>query len=208
MKTLLLLSTIFMTSCSLFGIQDEKGPKYKVLVRDGDFEIRQYEAYLVAKTTVKGNYDKSSGSAFRILAGYIFGKNKCEKKIAMTSPVEMSENESTKIAMTSPVEMKEGEKGFTMAFSMPRKYQKISELPEPIDKRVIFEKVPAKLVASHRFTWRSNKKKNKKMAKELRQWLSEQKEYKTKDGYSSLGYNPPWTIPFLRRNEVHIELYK
>ncbi|MFB1001418.1 MAG: heme-binding protein, partial [Pseudomonadales bacterium] len=69
------------------------------MVKDGNFEIRQYSSYVIAETTIKGDFDNASGDAFRILAGYIFGKNKGENKIAMTSPVEM-EQSATKIAMT------------------------------------------------------------------------------------------------------------
>jgi hypothetical protein len=199
-----ILSLIFLTSCSLFGIQDEEGPKYEVLVSDGDFEIRRYAPYIIAKTTVSGSYEESSGKAFRILAGYIFGKNEGEKKIAMTSPVEVN-NKPMKIAMTSPVEMSEDKDSFTMAFSMPSKFS-LEELPKPIDKRISFEQVPIKVVAAHRYSWLSSKKKNDKKAKELREWLKNYPQYKPLLDYSYAGFNPPWTIPFLRRNEVHIQL--
>lgn len=204
MKTLALILTLLTSSCSFFGIQNEESPKYKVVVKEGDFEIREYEAYIIAKTTVKGDFDDSSGDAFRILAGYIFGKNKGEKKIAMTSPVEM-EQSSAKIAMTSPVEMSQAGDSYTMAFSMPSKY-KMEDLPEPLDNRIVFEEVKPKLVAVHRFSWLSSQKKNNKKAKELRDWLSKNKKYEYNNEYTYAGYNPPWTIPFLRRNEVLIQL--
>jgi len=205
MKIVTFLLPLFITSCSLFGIQNEEGPKYKVLIKDGEFEIRKYEPYIVAKTILKGNFDDSSGDGFRILAGYIFGKNKGDKKIAMTSPVKMNQ-ESTKIAMTSPVKMNQSGDSFTMAFSMPSQYT-LANLPEPLDNRITFQKLESRLVASHKFSWLSSKKKNDQKAKELREWLKEHNQYKAMDNYSYAGYNPPWTIPFLRRNEVHIELH-
>jgi hypothetical protein len=192
----------------LFGIQNEESPKYKVLFKEGSFEIRQYDSYLVAQTTIKGDFNESSSEAFRILAGYIFGKNKGDQKLAMTSPVEIKQD-STKIPMTSPVTMqkeKEGE-SFTMTFSMPSKYT-LEELPVPLDDRIKFKKIDERIVASHQFSWLRSKSKTDKKANELKDWLKKYQQYQQQGDYFYAGYNPPWTIPFLRRNEVHIELIK
>ncbi len=204
MKKITLILPILMTSCSFFGIQNGEGPKYEVLVKEGHFEIRKYESYIIAKTTVKGSFDDSSGEAFRILAGYIFGKNKGKMKIAMTSPVEV-EQKSVKIAMTSPVEMSQAGDSYTMAFSMPSQYT-METLPKALDNRIVFKQVESRIVASHRYSWFSSQKKNNKKAKKLREWLKKNSQYKASKDYTYAGYNPPWTIPFLRRNEVHIEL--
>ena len=203
-KVASLFSIVFLSSCSLFGIQNEESPNYKVIVKEGEFEVRQYSSYIIAKTTVQGNYDDDSSKAFKILAGYIFGKNKGEKKIAMTSPVVLKEK-SIKISMTSPVEMSQIGNSFVMSFSMPSKYT-LETLPDPIDNRISFEKVEARMVASHRFSWLSSKIKNDIRAKELRDWLENKKQYITSEGYFYKGYNPPWTLPFLRRNEVSIKI--
>jgi len=202
MKTISLLLPLLITSCSFIGIQSEEGPKYKVLKKESQFEIRQYEPYIVAKTTVRGDFKESTRKAFRILAGYIFGKNKGEKKISMTSPVEI-ESSSSKIPMTSPVEMSYSDGNYTMAFSMPSKYS-IDTLPKPLDERIKFEEIPQKIIASHQYSWLSSKKRNDKKAEELRKWLKKQTNYKVLSNYRYAGYNPPWTIPFFRRNEVHI----
>jgi hypothetical protein len=199
-----LLPLLTISSCSLFGIRSEEGPKYKVLEREANFEIRQYKPYIVAQTSVEGNYDESSSDAFRILAGYIFGKNKGNNKLSMTSPVE-SKQEPSKIAMTSPVTMNQSGKSYTMSFSMPSKYT-LKDLPEPLDSRIKFKEIEEKIVAVHRFSWLSSKSKNDKKAKELREWLKNSRKYTFKKTYSYAGYNPPWTIPFLRRNEVLILL--
>jgi hypothetical protein len=188
------------------GIQNEESPKYKVLFEEGNFEIREYRPYVVAQTTVKGDFKQSSSEAFRILAGYIFGKNKGDKKLAMTSPVEMKQ-ESTKISMTSPVTMSQESENFTMTFSMPSKYS-MEELPEPLDPRIVFKKIDAKIIATHQYSWLSSKLRNDDKANELKEWLKKFKQYQGKENYIYAGYNPPWTIPFLRRNEVHIELSK
>ena len=203
-KITTLLSIFLVSSCSLLGIQNEEQPHYEVIKKDGDFEIRKYDSYVVAKTTVKGDFTDSSSKAFRILAGYIFGKNKGNNKISMTSPVEMNPTPLS-IPMTSPVEMNQQEDEYTMSFSMPSNFT-IETLPEPVDKRIAFEVVPSRIVASHEYSWFSSRKKNRKKAQELREWLAEYKDYSVNPNYTYAGYNPPWTIPFLRRNEVHIVL--
>lgn len=207
MKTFMtIITSIILSSCSLFGIQNEESPHYKVLHKDGDFEIREYDPYIVAKVRLKGSSKDNTSKGFRILAGYIFGKNEGKNKISMTAPVEMKQ-ESVKIAMTSPVEMVEEDNTFTMTFSMPSKYT-LETLPKAKDKRITFESVPKRLKASHRFTWFRTESRLQAKYKELRAWLNKQKDYQALEGFSFAGYNPPWTIPFLRRNEVHIELKK
>ena len=199
-----LLPLLTISSCSLFGIQNEEGPKYKVLDREANFEIRKYRPYIVAETTIKGNYNDSSGDAFRILAGYIFGKNKGDNKLSMTSPVEIKQ-EPSKIAMTSPVTVNQSGNNLTMSFSMPSKYP-LNELPEPLDNRIKFREIKEKIVAVHRFSWLSSKEKNDRKAKELRKWLKKMGKYTYNNTYSYAAYNPPWTLPFLKRNEILIPL--
>ena len=204
-KVIIMLSTVFaVSSCSLLGIQNEEGPQYKVLIKDGGFEIRQYSSYVVAETTIDGDFDNASSSAFRILAGYIFGKNKGDKKIAMTSPVEM-EQRSSRIAMTSPVEMQQHDNRFTMRFSMPSQYT-LEDLPEPLDPRITFHIIEPELRASYQYSWLSSKAKSFKKSQALRKWLKQHSDYQASNVYFYAGYNPPWTLPFLRRNEVHIVL--
>ena len=204
MKLLIKMIIVFsMSSCSLFGIQSEEGPRYKVLHKKGDFEIRRYESYIVAKATVQGNYDDASEVAFKRLAGYIFGENRSDKKLSMTSPVKVEK--SLKIPMTSPVKLTKESGSYTMSFFMPSQYKK-SELPTPLNDKVKLEEVESKTIASHRYTWLSSKERNDKKAKELREWLKKLNMYEAQEGYTYAGYNPPWTIPFLRRNEVHIRV--
>ena len=191
-----------MTGCSLFGIQTEETPRHKVLVKEGVFEIREYSAYIIAKTTVKGK--SNSSKAFRILAGYIFGKNQSKTQIAMTSPVEM---QSEQIAMTAPVEINQAQDQMTMSFSMPSKYT-LETLPKPNDENIQLERVDSKIVASIQFSGLRNDKTIEKRQKELRKWLTQYPQYRVDSSHSYAGYNPPWTIPFLRRNEVHIRLFK
>lgn len=101
-----------MMGCSMFGVRDYETPKYQVVEKQDNIEIRSYEPYIVAKTTVKGEFRESQGKAFRILAGYIFGANKGQQKISMTGPVVQKSDSSEKIAMTGPVVQKPGSEGW------------------------------------------------------------------------------------------------
>jgi hypothetical protein len=198
--------SMLLISCSVLGIRSEETPKYEVITNEGDKEIRSYAGYIVAKTTVKGDYRQSQGDAFRILAGYIFGKNEKKQKIAMTAPVTQEKSsESEKIAMTAPVVQSESQDGWVMTFSMPAKYS-MTDLPTPQDKRVVLEEVPPKLMGVIRYSGLARPSTNNQMAEELRSWLASKVDYEIVAGPSIAGYDPPWTIPLFRRNEAMFEI--
>ena len=204
--SIIMLLTIFYAGCTFFGINNYETPKYEVLLEEGNKEIRYYEPYLVAKTTVKGNFEEAQTSAFRILADYIFGGNEKKEKIAMTGPVVQKPNpESEKIPMTSPVVQSPGKDGWIMTFMIPSSY-KMEDLPKPKDKRVSFETIPARYHAAIRYSWYGKKSRNEIKAKELQDWLAGLKKYAPVSPPMYAGYNPPWTLPFFRRNEIMIEV--
>ncbi len=198
---------ILAAGCSLFGVGSEEQPNYKILAKEDNKEIRQYDSYIIAKTTVAGSFKDAQSKGFRILAGYIFGKNKSQQKIAMTAPV-VQKSESEKISMTAPVVISPNEnKTWTMTFSMPSKFT-LETLPVPTDERVKIEKVQGKLVAALTFSGFWNESINAKKSQELTDWMKGYKEYQFSSAPMFAGYNPPWTLPFLRRNEMLIELKK
>ena len=204
--SIIMLFIIFNTGCSLFGIRNYETPKYEVLLKEGNKEIRYYEPYIVAKTSVKGNYKEAQSTAFRILADYIFGNNEKKQKIEMTGPVfQKPDPEGEKIPMTGPVVQSPSEKGWVMTFMIPPSY-KMEDLPVPKDKRVNLDTVPAKYNASIRYTWYGSKPRNEMRAKELETWLAGLKEYVPASPPMYAGYDPPWTLPFFRRNEMMIEV--
>lgn len=205
------LMGILTTSCSLFGVGSEEQPKYKVIVKMDDKEIRKYDSYIVAKTVIKGDFKEAQSKGFRILAGYIFGKNKSKQKLAMTSPVVQAPG-SEKIPMTSPVVISANENSsnvkndsWVMTFSMPSQFN-LGTLPEPIDERVIIEKVEERFVAALTFSGFWGEAKNAEKGRELTKWINDNKEYEITSKPMFAGYNPPWTLPFLRRNEMLIEI--
>jgi hypothetical protein len=188
-------------------------PKYQVLEKDGDIELRAYEPMIVAEVLVDGDMDRASGKGFRMIAGYIFGDNTsqsgAEEKIAMTAPVTMSPSEeqmAEKIAMTAPVTMQEteGQSGeqWRVHFVMPSEYT-MASLPNPNDERVKLREVEAAKYASIRFSGLVGEKKHAAKIQELHAWMAA-KGLKPKSEPELARYNPPWTIPFMRRNEILI----
>ena len=199
-----------MAGCSVFGIRSAEELKYDVISKSGDFEIRAYEPYVSAVASMKGPYEEVKGDLFRVLAAYIFGKNTTESKIAMTAPVQTNpeaQDSSEKIAMTAPVVLKpESEGVWKMTFSMPSNYT-MQSLPKPLDPQVTLVPVPAKKFAVIRFSGSFDDLDNRRSkAQELSKWLSTQPQYKKVSEPVFAGYDPPFTLPFLRRNEVMIEI--
>ena len=187
--SLILVSMFSMNSFSIESL------KYDVLEKNGNIEIRKYQKHITASVTFsdKEEFDRS---AFRTLADYIFGNN-----ISMTSPV-LTEGE--KIAMTSPVLSDNGQTSWTMSFSMPSKYT-LETLPTPKNPKVKIKEVEEKTMAAIRFSGFMSDSNFGRHEKSLKNYL-EDNDYKVTGNYLRAGYNPPWTLPFLRRNEVIVEI--
>jgi len=150
-------------------------------------EIRQYEASLFTSVQMpSNNYRKTSSKGFSVLAGYIFGGNDKEEKIAMTSPVAMSLKDST-----------------TMLFLVPKKYTR-DNLPVPNDSSIEFKDVPEKKVAAISFGGWANDSKIASFKKKLIDVLNS-KGIKYTDNFYFLGYNAPMEV-FNRKNEIIVEL--
>ena len=179
----LLLSQLFMA----YKTSKIESPSYKVIKSFEDFEIRNYDAMVVAKTEIKSEaYEESASSGFRTIANYIFGGNK----------------ENQQIAMTSPVIMEMGEKS-SMSFVMPEEHA-IENLPEPNSKNVEIIQIQPKTYAVLEFTGYANDKKIKKHTKRLLQFMKAENLVPI-GTIKYLGYNPPWQV-LGRKNEVAVEV--
>jgi hypothetical protein len=163
--------------------------EYTVLRKDGDFEIRRYEAMLVATVG-------DAPSRFRVLFNYITGANRSKSKIAMTSPVITS----TEIAMTSPVFSDSG----SMSFMVPSEYD-AETVPEPTDERVAISKVPERVVATVRFRGLAWKESVRRQTEKLLRWLGSE-GIEPRGAPFLMRYNPPYVPGLLRRNEVGVEI--
>lgn len=199
--------------CSVFGIRTTPEPAYTVVEGDGSFELRDYDDLLVAQTKVAASYDDASSTAFRRLFRYISGANSTAKDVAMTAPVlqeqepapKEQEPSSSEIAMTAPVLQQEtGEGGWTMAFVLPDSYT-LATAPQPSDPEVVLGVLPGRRVAVLRYSGSLSEERMEQRTAELREWIAT-KGLQPLSEPRSAGYDPPWTLPFLRRNEVLIDV--
>jgi hypothetical protein len=184
-------------------------PKYELIEKSGEFELRQYQPMLIAEVLVDGDMDQASGKGFRLIADYIFGNNITEtgssKKIKMTAPVTI-EPRSEEISMTIPVSLKNISGRWQVSFVMPSKYT-LDTIPLPNNKQIMLRKVPARKVAVLEFSGFANEKNTANRTQELLKWMDKNNLIST--GSIELSrYDPPWTLPFLRRNEIIVEYAK
>ena len=194
MKILLIILGVILAIIVIVQVFAFSGRKniesysYQVVKKYKYFEIRNYEASLftTVKLSSKG-YKDTSRKGFSILAGYIFGDNDKNKKIAMTSPVAMSLEDSA-----------------TMMFMVPREFDK-KTLPKPNQSQIKFVEEPAKKIAAISFIGWANDEKIAKYQKKLKLILETENISYTNQFYF-FGYNPPYEI-FNRKNEVIVELY-
>ncbi len=168
-------------------------------------EVRRYQPRIAAETTVEADEQQARREGFRRLAGYIFGRNNGSSKIAMTAPVSQASTRGQKIAMTAPVSRSGGDdEGWVIRFFMPSKWT-MATLPAPNDTRVRLVEVPAETVAVLRFSGDRSQDAVAARSAELSEALRS-------SGVEALGepvawfYDPPWTVPFRRRNEVVVPI--
>ena len=177
-------------------------PKYVVVESEQSIEIRDYPAMIVAEANVTGARDKAIGEGFRIIAEYIFGNNLSSKKVAMTAPV--TQQASEKIAMTAPVTQQGGGDSWQVRFIMPANYT-METLPKPKNSAVQLKEVASKRFAVIRFSGLAGEESLKRQTALLTKFVSARK-LTAVSAPTYAFYNPPWTLPFLRRNEVMIEV--
>jgi hypothetical protein len=178
-------------------------PKYTVVQQLDDIELREYAPYIVAEVVVPGPAGEAGNQGFRLLAGYIFGKNKGERKIAMTAPVAQTPTPQ-KIEMTAPVTQTPTEGGFVVRFMMPGEFT-LETLPEPLDPQVKLKQVAGGRFAVIRYSgfW-SDGNYEEHLAK-LRRGVAASGLRTTGDPIYSR-YDPPWVPWFARRNEIWLRL--
>ncbi|MFA5920194.1 MAG: heme-binding protein [Methylococcaceae bacterium] len=202
-KFISVLTTVFLAGCSVFGIRSADEPNYQVLNDYGHIQIRHYPALVVAQTEVNADYKNSSSQGFQRLAGYIFGNNKKQQQMTMTAPV-IQEQEAETMAMTAPVIQQKSGPVWLMAFVLPQGYS-LHTAPEPLDSAVVIKTIPDKKVAVIQYSGSLSEQSIEKKSEELTNWLTKQ-NYKAISPSRSAAYDPPWTLPFLRRNEIHIDI--
>ncbi|MCY4746115.1 heme-binding protein [Pelomonas sp. UHG3] len=197
-RRLVLLTALSLSMTTTHAIEE---PAYQVLAQDGAFELRQYEPMLQAQVEVEGDAGEARNAGFRLLAGYIFGGNQGQRKIAMTAPVTQAPAPvGEKIAMTAPVTQAAAGPGrWRITFTMPRAYT-LETLPQPNDARVQFVVVPGEKRAVVRFAGLSTESNLGRHQAQLQAWV-QQRGLQPQGDYVTAFYNDPFTLPWNRRNE-------
>ncbi|XP_059640879.1 heme-binding-like protein At3g10130, chloroplastic isoform X2 [Cornus florida] len=198
---------------ALMTVPDLETVKFKVLSRKDQYEIREVEPYFIAETTMPGKdgFDFNGASlSFNVLAEYLFGKNTTKQKMEMTTPVitRRIQADGEKMEMTTPVFTKKlkDQDGWQMSFVMPTKYG--SDLPLPKDPSVRIKEVPGKIVVVAAFSGFVTDEVVKRQESTLRKALKNDTQFQVKKDASAevAQYNPPFTLPFNRRNEISLEV--
>ena len=191
-------------------------PKYEVIVSDAQFEVRHYAPVLIAETIVEGDMDAASSKGFRLIADFIFGNNLSsdtdkKAKIAMTSPVTV-EPQSSKIAMTAPVTVEpqaaesnmKTAKTWLINFVMPSQYT-LANIPKPKNNAVSLREVPRKYFIVHKYSGFNTVSRVQTKTDETVEWAIK-RSYKMIGTPQLSRYDPPWTLPMFRRNEIMLEI--
>lgn len=177
-------------------------PNYKVIAVVDTIEVREYQPMIIAEVRVHGERKQAISEGFRLLADYIFGNNRVQQEIAMTAPVQQQASE--KIAMTAPVQQQEEAGSWKVNFVMPTKYR-IDTIPKPNNDRVKLHTLPTKQFVVITFSG-SNSNANIAQHEKLLMDYVDNNAIQTVGSPKYAFYNPPWTLPFMRRNEIMLEL--
>ena len=190
-----------MLGATLFGTDAMavEEPAFRSVLHEGAFEVRDYPALVVAEVTVSGDQKEAASKGFRLLAGYIFGGNKRRQSIAMTAPVAQAQT-SEKIAMTAPVTQIQSAGEWVVRFTMPSAYS-MDTLPEPNDPKVHLRVLPPTRFAVLQFSGLARKDDVATKTAELEK-LAGTHHLRAIGPASLAQYDPPWTLWFMRRNEV------
>ena len=195
---------VVLIGVTLWGpiVSNVEQPKYKTVESSGNIEIRDYAPMIVAEAEVSGDRRDAIGKGFRVIADYIFGNNTTAQKVPMTAPV--TQQGSEKIAMTAPVTQQGDGNTWRVRFIMPSSYT-METLPKPNNPAVELKQIGAKRYAVIRFSGMAGEDSLKRYTEELNAFIGA-KKLTPLSAPTYAFYNPPWTLPFLRRNEVMVEI--
>jgi effector-binding domain-containing protein len=178
----------------------EEAP-YTVIKADDIFELREYAPQVLAEIIVDGDLEGAGNKAFRPLFRYISGDNKSRGKIAMTAPVSQ-EQTGEKISMTAPVSQQSVQGKWAVSFTMPASYT-METLPVPDDPSINLRQVPARRVVAVRYSGFWSEEKYLLHKEKLEKWIKDNRYTVTGEPVWAR-YNPPFTLWFMRRNEILI----
>ena len=200
---ILIVATILVGALATGPIMSNvETPSYKVIQSKGKIEIREFDPMVIAEVQVVGRRKDAISSGFKLLADYIFGNNISQENINTTATIQQPASE--KIAMTAPVQQQLANDSWLVSFVMPSEYN-LEDLPKPKNIEVKLKNVPVKRFVTIQFSGTSsdeNLAKHKKLLVEFIKTNSISVTGTSKYAF----YNPPWTLPLMRRNEVMFEV--
>lgn len=183
-------------------MSDVEQAKYQVIDSQDNIEVRQYEPAIAAEVNVAGDREDAINEGFKLLADYIFGNNQSSSEVAMTAPV--IQQLGQEIAMTAPVTSQNNGSDWKVRFIMPSEYT-MQTIPKPNNPEVKLLETKGKTFAVISFSGSPDDEDLKTRESELQEFIKSQNlKSISKPVYAF--YNPPWTLPPLRRNEVMIEV--
>lgn len=200
------LLTFAESVTSVVGLRFPYEQPHYVVVQDlgNSAEIRRYDPRLAIEAAIDDpDRGKAASEAFSLLFRYITGANQRDQKIAMTAPVQTN---SERIAMTVPVQTTSANGHVAMRFFLPHAVAEAGA-PAPLDPRLHLVQVPATTIAALRYSGTTTQATSDQKATQLRGILA-QSSWKPQGEIYQLNYDPPFTIPFLRRNEVAVAVTK
>ena len=204
LATAIVLSSVLGANLSM-AVEE---PKFETVLKDEAFEIRRYPSLVVATTQVPGDMDAASNRGFRTIADYIFGNNVAtpagaSAKIAMTAPVTLTPmTPAPPAGNTVPSDMTAEQ--WQVAFVMPGQYR-LGTLPRPKNEAVTLRELPARNTAVLSYSWLNSEAKVQQKTDELRAWMKS-RQLEPVGAPRLARYDPPWTLPMWRRNEIQIDI--
>ena len=196
-------ATLLLGGCSLVGVRTVEEAGYAIVEASGDIEIRDYDPLVVVETFVEADFEDAGNRAFGKLFAYISGENRARQAIEMTAPVVASEDDGGEsIEMTAPVIADKAVTGWRFAFVLPARFT-IDSAPLPLRDDVRLRALESRRIAVLTYSGLRSESRFERNYARLNDWISAQ-GLEALSGPSYAGYDPPWTLPFLRRNEIMI----
>lgn len=192
----------------IFGYSEENEPRYDLVVDEEHVQVRKYHSYSVAKLKIDSDEeDQSRESAYMRLLSYLLGKNSRSEKLAAMAPLfqeDVTARVNALLQLASNYDP--AKKSFQVSVILPS-HTSVEDAPLPLDTDIKIEKVRPHLTAVLKFSGFCGRRKRERLAKYLSLWMHDL-GYSAKSAPRVAKYNPPFTLPFLRRNEIHIDVMK
>jgi DNA gyrase inhibitor GyrI len=198
------IAALLLLGAAIWGpiVSNVEQARYQIVDLNDNTEIREYPSAIVAETEVSGERNEAISQGFRTIADYIFGNNTSAQKVAMTAPV--TQQRVGELAMAAPVTQQGDGLTWRVRFFMPAGLT-IETLPRPNNPNVKLKELSGKRFAVIRFSGVASQESLKLHTEELNRFVRG-KHLNALSSPAYAFYNPPWTLPFLRRNEVMVEI--